>query len=205
MTYDPHGVCEQCGGESKRTKICCCCETSQRTANVYEAEIKRLNDGLIAERAEIERLKAAFASLTATCMEMTEAYDASRERLRAQLAALRKAAECARDTLRRVHGSSIDADALDAALANTEAPATCEHCGKPWKFTPLCGDCEQLVCQGCGRVKCSCACEAPAARETSACSCTCHTTYSYGTCEECCDGGPKRGAARETFDDGADP
>lgn len=53
MDYDPHGVCEQCGCESKRSKICCCCETSNRNDEDFEKRAAEF-------RAENERLKATL-------------------------------------------------------------------------------------------------------------------------------------------------
>lgn len=34
--------------------------------------------------------------------------------------------------------------------------ARCDHCGRPERFNVLCPDCEQLVCETCGRVDCCC-------------------------------------------------
>lgn len=42
--YDPHGVCEECGGESKRCTICCCCESAanaMKDCDAREASAER--------------------------------------------------------------------------------------------------------------------------------------------------------------------
>jgi len=44
-------------------------------------------------------------------------------------------------------------------------PTTCDHCGKPERFNVLCPECEDLVCEICGRVECCC--DSPPPREVS--------------------------------------